>query len=74
MRTKYNRLQVVREQKRRSREWLADTAGVCYEYVRRLESPWPPSPSLRIAWRLGKALGTRVETLFPVETSLPKAS
>jgi transcriptional regulator with XRE-family HTH domain len=60
-----NRVRETRIARDMSREALAATAGISYQFVRILESEDPPEPGLGRARNIAKALGKSVDYLFP---------
>jgi len=71
----HNRLDSARSRHGLSRQQLADAVGVHYQTVGYLERG-EYSPSLALALRIARLLGTPVEQLFsldPIDTRQPSA-
>jgi putative transcriptional regulator len=63
--TLYNRIAVLRAERRISRRELADTLGIHYQTVGYLERG-EFNPSLQLALRIADYFGVSVETVFSI--------
>lgn len=60
-----NRVREIRVARDMSREALAAKADISYQFVRVLESNHPPEPGLERARRICRALGSKLDKVFP---------
>ena len=63
-----SRLRELREERGLRREEVAVGAAISYDYVRRLEAPDSPNPTLAVARRIAEVLGVTVDAAFPLST------
>ena len=60
-----SRLRALREALNLRREELAAKADISFSYVRYLEAPQAPNPTLAVARRIADVLGATVDEVFP---------